>query len=80
MKKNFDRRHKATIPNLKVDLVLVRKRISGSSANFCGPYRVLKTATQQGVLKTIWYMGPNEVMETASIGNVFQYYPRRDNF
>lgn len=81
MKRNFDRRHNAAIPNLKVDdLVLVRKGISGSSANFCGPYRVLKTATQQGVLKTIWYMGPNERMETASIGNVFQYYPRRDNF
>lgn len=81
MKQNFDKRHNAAIPNLKVDdLVLVRKGIPGSSASFSGPYRVVKTAAQQGILKTIWYLGPNETTETASIGNVFQYYPRRDNF
>lgn len=81
MKRNFDKRHNAAIPHLKVnDLVLVRKGIPGSNASFSGPYRIVKTAAQQGILKTIWYLGPNETTETASIGNVFQYYPRRDNF
>lgn len=38
MKNNFDGRHNAAMRNLKVDvLVIVRKGISGSSANFCEP-------------------------------------------
>lgn len=80
MKKNFDKRHRADMPDIQVtDLVLVRKGIRDSSAKFYGPYSVTKTATQNGILKTVWYTGERGSVECASIGNVFKYYPRRGN-
>lgn len=79
MKRNFDKRQNTTIPRIEVgDLVLVRKGLSNSCSNHRGPFSVVKTASQQGILKTVWYVGPNGTVESASIANVFKYHPRRD--
>lgn len=78
MKRNFDKRRNSDIPDIEVeDHVLVRKGIGSTNATFYGPFPVVKTASQHGVLKTIWYLGATGQTECASIGNVFKYYTRR---
>lgn len=78
MKKNFDRRHSNNIPDIQPgDYVLVRKGIGSSNDKFYGPFQVIKTASQHGILKTIWYLGVSKQTECASISNVFKYYTRR---
>lgn len=77
MKRNFDKKQNTTLPTTEVgDLVLVRKGLPNSGVNHKGPFPVVKTASQQGHLETVWYVGPNGTIESASIANV--YHPRRD--
>lgn len=78
MKKNFDSRRSSDIPDIQPgDFVLVRKGIRSSNEKFCGPFQVIKTASQRGILKTIWYLGVSGHTECASISNIFKYYTRR---
>lgn len=77
LKPKLDKRHNTSIPSLKVDdFVLFTRQPLNKSKGFYGPYRVIKTATQQGILKPFWSTGPRNAIKTASIGNVFQYHPR----
>lgn len=79
MKMHFDRRHKTKMPEIDPgSMVLVRKGLD-SKTPFTGPYFVVKTAKQQGLLKTIYYNGPSGRIEEASVGNVLPYYHRQGN-
>ncbi|KAH6930816.1 hypothetical protein HPB50_019694 [Hyalomma asiaticum] len=67
-----------TSPTIAVgDLVLVRIGLPNSGVNQEGPFPVVKTASQQGHLKTVWNVGPNGTIESVSIANVFKHHPRR---
>ena len=59
------------------DMILVRKGLDAKFP-FIGPFSVLKTAKQQGILKTVYYQGLRGKREEAWIGNVLPYHPRRD--
>lgn len=79
VKKYFDRRHSARLPDIQVgDLVTVRTGLPGSAQALLGPVQVLQTAHKQGILKTIGYNHPSGQYRLATIGNVFKYHPRRD--
>lgn len=81
MKKNFDSRRSQKIPVIQIgDQILVRHGLPGSKAEFCGPYLVVKTVQQGGVLKAVGYTGERGRTEMATIGNVIVYHPRRDGF
>ncbi|XP_064479177.1 uncharacterized protein K02A2.6-like [Ornithodoros turicata] len=78
MKKHFDRRHNTRLPDIQVgDLVTVRTGLPGATQALVGPVKVLQTAHKQGVLKTIAYIHPSGHYRLATIGNVFEYHPRR---
>ena len=80
MKRNFDKRHNSDIPHIQPgDYVLVRKGVTPSNAKYYGPFQVVKTASQRGILKNVWYTAASGHRECASIGNVFKYYTRRCN-
>lgn len=56
MKRNYDHYHQTQLPKIHAgSIILVRKGIQGLKAVFKGPYLVVKTAMQEGVLKTIYY-------------------------
>lgn len=79
MKKNFDRRHSTKMPDIDPgSMILVRKGLD-SKVPFTGSYLVVKTAKQQGLLKTLYYTGPNGRTEEASVRNVVPYYQRKGN-
>ncbi|KAH7963953.1 hypothetical protein HPB52_023991 [Rhipicephalus sanguineus] len=59
-------------------MVLVRKGYGGPNTKLMGPFKVVKLATKEGVLKTIGYTTENGAMEIAAIANVIPYLERRD--
>lgn len=79
LKRAFDKRHNNKIPNITLgDLVLIRKGYDSHSTKLLGPFKVTKTATKDGILKTIGYVTEDGVMEIAAISNVIPYIQRRD--
>lgn len=64
MKRNFDKKQNAMDTGIEVgDFVLVKKGLPNLGANHTGPFSVVKTASRQGHLKTIWHIGPNNTIE-----------------
>lgn len=79
MKRNFDNRHYHKLPVVEPrGFILVKKGLSGSKCQFSGPYMVTKTASQQGILKSVYYETPAKTIEVSSVGNIIPYHPRRD--
>lgn len=79
MKKQFDRHHSHRIPNIVVgDLIIVRNGLLGTREPPQGPFTVVQTAPKQGVLKTVGYSTQDNHTHIASINNVSEYHPRRD--
>lgn len=49
---------------------IVQKGYGGPNTKLVGQFKVTKTATKDGILKTIGYMMKDSVMEIAAISNV----------
>lgn len=79
MERNCDRRHVTKIPKIESGyFILVRRDLEGSKAAFGGPCLVMKTTTQEKILKKLFYQGPHNIVETVAVGNILPYHPRTD--
>lgn len=77
MKRQFDKRHHGHIPDIKLnDFELVTKGLPGTDVQILGPFQVVKTCVQQGLLKTVGYMNSGQ-LEIAAVSNIIPYHPRR---
>lgn len=72
---NNDSRRSSAIPDIQPsDYVLIQKGVGKPNDKFYGPFQVVKTASQHGILKTIWYQGLSRQTECFSISNIFKHY------
>lgn len=78
IKRNHDHRHQAHITKTEAgDFILERKSLQESKAVFEEPHLLVRTETQRGVSKTIYYRGSCNVVKAGTVRYIVPSYTRR---